>query len=484
MNQAPSITKEQYDQLINMMQQFHITNANKEGEVQMNNAAVNFAGIMAFTSFIDFSKPSCGCFKNRSDLWILDSEATHHMTFNKNQMTNLITLPYPLLLRLPNCYRVKVTEIGSVKISTQITLYKVLFVPSFKYNLMSIHSLVMHLKCIASFSDSSCILQFSDSSCVLLGLSMKSPLEIGKVFDSLYFLFSDCIQRNTPEDHNKTQVSFPVSSHLCCNSKLQCQSHPTLVPSLSSHVSRVHYQSHSHSYQPQSFVINSIHNNKDNAVDSFSSVSHKFDDNLLWHNRLGECILITTYIVNKLPSAPLKSKCPFEILYSQKPFYSHLRSFDCLCYPTTPKPHRTKFDPRATPHVFVGYPFGTKGYKVLSLITKKIQISRDVVFHENIFPFCLSTPSPSIHASPSPFEHDLSSTQSPTHGQSTYEQSPASPDPTTPIMSPIHSDTQPHSPIQPPISPPNSVTRTPNSSYLNDTLLAPTLNHSFSYSTN
>ena len=46
-----------------------------------------------------------------------------------------------------------------------------------------------------------------------------------------------------------------------------------------------------------------------------------------------------------------------------------------------------KFSPRAHPCVFPGYPKGYKGYKVYDLITKKFQISRDVVFYENIFPF-------------------------------------------------------------------------------------------------
>ena len=64
-----------------------------------------------------------------------------------------------------------------------------------------------------------------------------------------------------------------------------------------------------------------------------------------------------------------------------------MRSFGCLCYPTFPKPHRDKFQARTTPHIFIGYPFGTKGYKVLSLATRKIHISRDVVFKESIFPF-------------------------------------------------------------------------------------------------
>ena len=83
----------------------------------------------------------------------------------------------------------------------------------------------------------------------------------------------------------------------------------------------------------------------------------------------GECILASTCLINRLPSFPLHNKTPYEILYKHKPIYSHLKSFGCLCYPTTPKVHRTKFDPKTIPHVFVGYPYATKGYKVLNLST-------------------------------------------------------------------------------------------------------------------
>ena len=37
--------------------------------------------------------------------------------------------------------------------------------------------------------------------------------------------------------------------------------------------------------------------------------------------------------------------------------------------------------------VFLGYPFWVKGYKVYDLSTKSVFIFRDVIFHENIFPF-------------------------------------------------------------------------------------------------
>ena len=57
---------------------------------------------------------------------------------------------------------------------------------------------------------------------------------------------------------------------------------------------------------------------------------------------------------------------------------------------TTSKQGRDKFQERAKPCVFMGYPFGKKGYKVMELETFKFYESRDVVFHETIFPFAIS----------------------------------------------------------------------------------------------
>jgi len=44
----------------------------------------------------------------------------------------------------------------------------------------------------------------------------------------------------------------------------------------------------------------------------------------------------------------------------------------------------------------VGYPFNTKGYKVLDLSTKRIHVSRDVFFCENVFPCSISEPNSSF----------------------------------------------------------------------------------------
>ena len=112
----------------------------------------------------------------------------------------------------------------------------------------------------------------------------------------------------------------------------------------------------------------------------------------------GECVLIAIYIINKLPQTILGNKTHFEKLYNKIPSYVHLKVFGCLCFASTLAHNRSKFDPRSISCVFLDFPFGVMGYKLLNLVNKKIFVSRDVTFHETVFPFISSTYSSSPHS--------------------------------------------------------------------------------------
>lgn len=99
-----------------------------------------------------------------------------------------------------------------------------------------------------------------------------------------------------------------------------------------------------------------------------------------------ECVSTAVHIINRLPTPTLSHQTPFEKLYRKIPSYSHLRVFGCLAYATNVHVSH-KFAPRATKCVFLGYPVGQKAYKLYDIETSQVFTSRDVIFHEDIFPY-------------------------------------------------------------------------------------------------
>ena len=104
---------------------------------------------------------------------------------------------------------------------------------------------------------------------------------------------------------------------------------------------------------------------------------------IFWHHALQ----MTTYLHNIIPNKKLNLQSPTKILYQKDRAYSHLRVFGCLCYPLIPSTTRNKLQPRSTPCVFLGYLSNHRGYKCYELSSRKVIISRHVLFEENAFPF-------------------------------------------------------------------------------------------------
>ncbi|CAN1779045.1 Retrovirus-related Pol polyprotein from transposon RE1 [Linum perenne] len=100
-----------------------------------------------------------------------------------------------------------------------------------------------------------------------------------------------------------------------------------------------------------------------------------------------DCVLHAVYLINRIPTPILQNHSPYEKLFKAVPNLRNLKVFGCLYYASTLHHNRTKFQPRAVQCIFVGIPVGIKGYKVMEIESKRVLISRDVIFYENIIPF-------------------------------------------------------------------------------------------------
>ncbi|KAD5508144.1 hypothetical protein E3N88_15847 [Mikania micrantha] len=171
-----------------------------------------------------------------------------------------------------------------------------------------------------------------------------------------------------------------------------------------------------------------------------------------WHHALQ----MATYLLNILPSKTKHNQTPTYLLFHKHPSYNHLRTFGCLCYPLIPSTSINKLQSRSSPCVFLGYPSNHRGYKCFDLSTRKIVISRHVVFDETVFPFSKR------HSSPPNYEFlhsNLSSDPHPSfwfgHSVSTI---PPTPPPTSdqtncPLVQPQQPTAQPQPALNQPTSP-------------------------------
>lgn len=96
----------------------------------------------------------------------------------------------------------------------------------------------------------------------------------------------------------------------------------------------------------------------------------------------GKAVVTACYLMNRSPSRALNGKTPYEIWHGEQPDLSHLCVFGCPAWVHIPKEKRKKRDPKSERLVFVGYPEGRKGYRLLDSVTRRAVNSRDVHFVE------------------------------------------------------------------------------------------------------
>jgi len=101
---------------------------------------------------------------------------------------------------------------------------------------------------------------------------------------------------------------------------------------------------------------------------------------IFWQEATKWCV----YILNRSPTSIEQDKTLEGAWSGIKPFVDYFRVFGCLAHVHTPDQQRVKLDNKSRLCVLFGVSDESKAYKLFDPINKKILISKDVVFEENI----------------------------------------------------------------------------------------------------
>jgi len=96
-----------------------------------------------------------------------------------------------------------------------------------------------------------------------------------------------------------------------------------------------------------------------------------------------EAVSCAVYLLNRCPTRSLQAVTPQEAWSGHKPSVTHLRVFGCVAYAKIPDARRTKLDDKSEKCIFIGYGDRRMGYKLYNPITKKVIMSKDVIFEED-----------------------------------------------------------------------------------------------------
>jgi hypothetical protein len=88
--------------------------------------------------------------------------------------------------------------------------------------------------------------------------------------------------------------------------------------------------------------------------------------------------------MNRTPTIIVHGMTPKENFTGKKPDVSHLKAFGCIAYMHVPDEKISKQDPKAKKCIFIIYSLEQKGYRCFNPSTRKLQVSRDVVFDEMV----------------------------------------------------------------------------------------------------
>lgn len=165
---TPTFTNSQYQQLLSLL--------NSTGLDSPESHLSHMAGKLAFSHNSAFP----GCLASLSTTlneWIIDTGATDHITYFFELLVNPVAISSNI--HLPIGKPASITHKGSIHLSHDLVIHNVLYIPDFKFNLLSGHKLAF---------DNNYALIFYSSHCVIQDLVQKKQRGISKADGGLYKL--------------------------------------------------------------------------------------------------------------------------------------------------------------------------------------------------------------------------------------------------------------------------------------------------------
>lgn len=153
-----------------------------------------------------------------SNAWVVDTGTSCHVCSDYNLFSDLTPITNTSVT-LPDGTHISVTLSRTIKLSQTLTISCVLFIPNFKFNLLSNSALTRNSNITMLFSSTSCyILPYNPF--LSQAHILDSMIGKGNFRENLYILESTFPSSNAPaQTHSTFQISFEV-----CH---QCLGHPS-----------------------------------------------------------------------------------------------------------------------------------------------------------------------------------------------------------------------------------------------------------------